>query len=558
MRGKRRRGGGLALAPLCLAVLVPGRAALAERVWVDPPPRPSGGSGVEGVREGPRWIEVPGGLAAAVPTREGVGPAAPGAAAIASTPLPRRAFDGVVDSPSVTVPPDTHIAAGPGLRESGRIVMVTNARVQIWDKTGASVAGPTFLDAMFGADTFDPKVLYDQHSGRFFIVCLVQYDGPPRVSEIHVAVSSDGTPDDLGPSWTFLSGSALTTLGGKDTWADYPGIGADASALFVTTNQFDFAPGFFRGIKIRVFDKAQLMAGVYAFVDLDIDDAVTTVSTTQPAHVFGATDNGGFYLVSRIDASFYRLFHVSGHPGAPVETNGLFPWSGGTFPPDDGADQCTVGNPDLDTLAPRVQNAVHRDGHIWLALTADPDDDGETEVVWQDIEPNAYPSGSPSVFQSGYLDGSGAGVWTYMPSISVNPDGDAAIVYTQSSAAECPTVRYASRSPGDAPGSFRTAVLARTSDGYYDSFSASNPDRWGDYAATVIDPDDGCFWMAQEFVFASIPADSEWGTHVVNVCTSPPLVPLMEGWGAAALALLLLGSGAAGLRRGPVTSRRDP
>jgi hypothetical protein len=555
LRRRRHIPRRLALAALAFASA---SAALADPMLVEPPPRPSGGSGVEGVRGEHRWVEIPGfDPGAAPPALQRSEPGAAAPAALVASPSPRLSFDGVINSPSTNVPPDTHIAAGPGLGADGRIVMVTNGEVQIWDKTGAPVAGPVFLDTVFGANVFDPKVLYDQHSGRFFIVCLEHDDGPPRVSEIHLAVSSDAVPDDLTTEWSFLSGSALTTLGGKQTWADYPGIGADAAALFVTTNQFQFTHPFdFRGMKIRVFDKTQLIAGVYSFVDLDFDDAVTSVATTQPAHVFGATDNGGFYLVSRFASSSYRLFHVTGHPGAPVATTGTFPWSGGTYPSDDGADQCVVGNPDLDTLAPRVQNAVHRDGHLWLAMTADPDDDGETEVVWQDIEPNAYPTGTPTVFQSGFLDGTGTNPWTYMPSISVNPHGDAAIVYTQSSFTRCPTMRYASRAQGDAAGSFRDPVLARTSDGFYDSFSSSNPDRWGDYAATVVDPTDGCFWLAHEFVFDSVSGDSEWGTHIANLCTSPALVPALGVWGGGLLALVVLATGWLRLRRRPLTSNR--
>jgi hypothetical protein len=253
--------------------------------------------------------------------------------------------------------------------------------------------------------------------------------------------------------------------------------------------------------------------------------------------VFGATSNGAFYLVARISAGEYRLFAVSGHPAAPTATTSTFPWSAGTFPADSGADQCDQAQPDIDTLSARVQSAIHRDGHIWLTLTSDPDDDGRTEVVWQQIASNGYPLANPSVSQGGYIDGSQTDAWTYVPSLGVNAAGAAAIVYTQSSTSECPNMYYSTRNAADAAGSFRSPVSQRVSDGFYDSFRSDDPDRWGDYAAAVVDPSDDCFWLASEFVWSSGVANSDWATHIANVCIVLPVpampAPHLVGLGVA-------------------------
>jgi hypothetical protein len=392
---------------------------------------------------------------------------------------------------------------------------------------------------MFGANVFDPKILFDQHSERFFIVALEGKSTTPGLSVIHIAVSSDGAPDNLTSDWTFLSGSSVTVIGGASTWADYPGFGADASALFVTANLFSFSsPVTFHGMKVRVFDKADLLAGIYSYSDLDYDASSISVTTTQPAHVFGATSNGAFYLISRLASTSYRLFAISGHPAAPTATTNTFAWSAGAFIEDRGADQCDQALPDIDTLRTRIQSAVYRDDHIWLALTSDPDLDGRAEVVWQQIATNAYPLSNPSVSQAGIIDATAADGWTYMPALGVNAAGDAAIVYTQSSASECPNMYYTTRTAGDAAGSFRDPVLQRPSDGFYDSFRSDDPDRWGDYAAVAIDPSDDCFWLASEFVWSSGVANSEWGTHIANVCRSLP-VPALPAPYLLGLALLL-------------------
>jgi len=342
----------------------------------------------------------------------------------------------------------------------------------------------------------------------------------PEVSTIHIAVSSSATPNNLTTDWTFLAGTSFTVLGGATTWADYPGIGTDSGSLFITTNQFTFASNSYRGLKIRVFDKAALLAGVYGFVDINFDAASTTdLGTTMPAHVYGTTTSGGFYLISRAASTSYRLFHITGAPAAPVATTSTFAWSSGAFPSDTGADQCTVANPDISTLSSRVMTALYRAGHIWLSLTADPDNDGQTEVVWQDIMPNAWPAGTPSVVQSGFINGTAPDSWTYMPSINVSAAGDAAINYTQSSTTECATMYYVTRLSTASPGTFGAPVLAKSSVGFYDSFVPDNIDRWGDYSATVVDPTDDCFWIANEFVFSSGADTSEWGTFIANLCT---------------------------------------
>ncbi|MCH8152828.1 MAG: hypothetical protein IH830_10715 [Planctomycetes bacterium] len=519
---------------LALAAMIGWAASVSvsgrERILLDPPPVPSGGSGVEAGPPGPpRWVELDDFvLGDAPPPLLRSDPELPVEMAFGPPPQPRVAFDAINDTGGL-IPPDTHMAVGALLESDGRVMMVTNQQVAIWDKLGNLVAGPITLNAFFGISppppqpfAFDPKILYDQHSNRFFVVALQgTTPNPGGTNNIHIAVSSSGAPNNLTTEWTFSVGTGLTTVGGFNTWSDYPGIGADNLALFVTFNLFDASVpnNLFRGIKIRVFNKTQVMAGNNnAFTDINLA-ASMTASTAQPAHVYGSTANGGFYLISRVGQAAYRLYHVTGHPAAPILTTNTFAWAAGAFPADTGADQCSVANPDIDTLSTRMQNAIYRNGQIWCTMAADPDGDGQVEVVWQAIADNSYPTGTPAVSQSGFINGSGAAPWTYMPSINVNAVGDAVIVYTQSSTTECPNMYYAARVSPDPPGMFQAPVLVRSSAGFYDSAGASDPDRWGDYAATVIDPADDSFWIAQEFAFTSGVNSSLWGTHIAGFQT---------------------------------------
>ncbi len=509
-------------------VTAPGGTA--RWVLMDPPPQPSGGSGVEADPVGePTWIElqdfVPGAPPPAIQQSDPVQSDEDGGPRV--TPVPSINVDGVVNSPATRVPPDTHIAVGPGLGSSGRVIMVTNGDVQIWDKTApipATIAGPTPLTTLFPPAGFDPVVLYDAHSGRFFIACL--NGTTPATSVIHIAVSTSSTPGTLTVAdWIFLSGPGTQVMpsSGTLTWADYPKIGADGSALFVTTNQFSVAPTTFRGSNIRVFDKTALMGGVYGFVDILLDAVFFPgVFTIAAAHTYGTTDNGGFYCINRIGSTSYRIFNITGHPAAPLAATATYGWAAGSFPGDTTADQCTVGLPDLDTLSSRIQNAVYQNdasgvGHLYCCLTSDPDGDGQTEAVWQNLATNSFPTAAPTVADSGFINGTGADNWTYMPSINIDSANDLAICFTQSSPTKCPDVSYAFRASTAPPSTFDAPVVAWSA-GYYDSFVAGSPDRWGDYSGCVPDPSQPCFWVANEYAFTSAVGASEWGTRLVSFC----------------------------------------
>ncbi|HYF95893.1 MAG TPA: hypothetical protein VD969_27050 [Symbiobacteriaceae bacterium] len=67
-------------------------------------------------------------------------------------------------------PPDVSIAVGPN-----HIVETINTAMAIYDKNGLMVSGPISLDTFFTTApffTFDPKVMFDSESGRFFLVLI--------------------------------------------------------------------------------------------------------------------------------------------------------------------------------------------------------------------------------------------------------------------------------------------------------------------------------------------------------------------------------------------------
>jgi len=507
------------------------------KVLLEDPTCPSGGSGVicSPGDQTAIWRElddyVPGGPLPPLVMSGGPALQRPGdeePPSLRGTPGPVMSFNGVAGV-TFPLPPDTHLAVGTGLGAAGRIIMVTNSSVQIWNKTGAVVAGPTLLTTFFVAGAFDPVVLFDPHiagGGRFFIVALV--GTTPATSTIHIARSTTATPGTLGAAdWTFASGASGLVIGGTPTWADYPKIGADVSALFVTTNQFSAAP-VFTGSNIRIYDKTTL-----GFIDVTYSAALTPgIFTICPAHVRdGTTSLGHFYLINRIGAGSYRLHWVTGHaPGAPPPTviTATFGWATGGMPGADFfADQGGTAI-DIDTLATRMQNAVWRNGSLYGTLTSDPDADFETEVVWQQIPLNGDPAVTPpGVPTGGFINAGAATGWTYMPSIAVDNNDNVALVFTESDPALFANVSYALREPAlDPPGTFGPTFVGFAGPGFYDSpYTPVAPlvpltERWGDYSAVVSDPSEDCFWATNEYAFSSVVAGSMWGTRILKFCTS--------------------------------------
>ena len=555
-----------------LPLLLLAAPSLGQTVVVDVDPAfPSGGSGAPLVFSG-------GGVAEVVLDTTDPGPAPLSLVADngLKTPAPTLTFTGFTQAPSLDggfsyKPPDTHHAVDTGMGAAGRVVHVTNSGVRIFNKTGASIAGPLDLDAFLtglgatglsaiGAANkgFDPKVIFDQHSGRFFIVILDDRTAGVR-SNVHICTSKTATPGTLtAADWTVETASALTTFVGGDSWFDYPGIGADATRLVVTGNMFT-AAGAFTGTKVRVFLKSSLTDnGVPAgatFNDIDVDVTVTSgIGTAQPAHVFGTTLNGDFYLINRFGSTAYRQWQITGAGGAASLVAGsptMHAWTAGALLAA-GAPQITDGmndNPTISTLSARIQNAVYRNDvgntdSIWLALAADSDGDLQTEVVWFEIDPNTANSAVagtltvPTINQSGSIDGSTGADWTFMPSIAVNGSGNVVIGYSESNGAKAVDQRAAGRFGSDPAGTFQAPVVVATGAGEYDDFSDTDPERWGDYSGTVVDPDDDVtFWVSNEITETASTAagdDGRWGTRIARLGAVPTVTSIAPTSGPTA------------------------
>jgi hypothetical protein len=421
-------------------------------------------------------------------------------------------------------PPDPHGAAGPN-----GIIQTVNLRVAYWPKDGGGgtpVWGPVSLtgsSGFFGSVgnlstnlNSDPRCLYDMYTNRFYVT---MQEATNDSSYLNFAVSKTSNPTTSdASSWFFYRINNTETVAGTRYGADYPGLGIDSQAVYVTFNMYSLpftSTSSFQNCQIVVLNKDSINSGraTHAFVY-----AGSSAFTLQPATVSGSTKPGNKAYFGEIDFSSttnVRVWALADPLGTHTLTAAsvTVPNHGGYI---DNAPQSGTSTT-VPTLSPRTQgNAFWWKGELWFCHTAG---GGSTtsKVYYYRVATNNFPSSAPTLMESGNING-GTGVWTYQPSIGADSAGSVCIVYTQSSSTTFPTMMYTTRVKG--AGAFETPAAVKASPAY------SNSDRWGDYASVTQDPSDGSFWITHEWSRST--ASHDWGTWWANVTPAPLPVQLVS------------------------------
>jgi hypothetical protein len=153
------------------------------------------------------------------------------------------------------IPPDPVIAVGPSY-----VVVAVNLSYAVYNKSGTKISQTDF-STFFGSrannlNLADPKVIFDQYSQRF-VMLVLGYNANINKSVYLIAASQSSDPT---LSWNKYSSDA-TVDGTNSTTngADFPGLGYDNQAVYITSNQYsNYTNGYFQYAKIRIFNKSQL------------------------------------------------------------------------------------------------------------------------------------------------------------------------------------------------------------------------------------------------------------------------------------------------------------
>ncbi|MDY7107478.1 MAG: hypothetical protein SYC29_02470 [Planctomycetota bacterium] len=388
-------------------------------------------------------------------------------------------FTGVVNTG--WTPPDPHLAVGPD-----HVVVMTNGAIAFFTKDGNLTFQDEIEDSFgfwgsVGATgfVFDPEVLFDELSGRFFAMAAEAY-APGDRSYVLVAVSDDSDPNGTWYKYRFDTSALAGNL------FDSPNMGVDANVMYITGDGFGLGSNY----PVYTFDKASLLVGNPPAVTQS-----TTLSTaTQSAGIPPVTfDNPpALYMCEHKEASnntSVRLIALKDPLGSiNFTTTELTVPSYGR--PEDPPQMGTSTRP--ETFDARFWSVAYRNGSLWATHHIN---SSRVQARWYEIEMNGWPDSGqqPSLRQSGTID-PGPDVRTFFTSITVDDHGNAALCYARGAPDEYFSMETAFRYAADPLNTFRPGVIRKTATGPY------GYTRWGDYSQINVDPADGkTFWAHHEW-----------------------------------------------------------
>ena len=433
---------------------------------------------------------VPAGYAEAEASEASPPPASP-IVGFGTLPQLQQTFDGVVrgDEGSWSFPPDSCGAVGPD-----HFVVVVNRVIAAYKKdTGAKLVGSS-LSAFLPGSSGDPRVLYDQSSGRW-IVLVTDFS-----ARYYLAAS---LTDDPTGNW-FKTDFVVSAGSDSGRWPDYPTLGVNADGIYAAS----YMVGGDARMTIFAIDKAPLietppaLGTVTAFRGLPFEGAI------QPVHTYGEAP--GEFFVSRGSTTTLNVRLLTGPLTSPVLSEAqAVDIPSHQFPPDVPAKGSYTP---LDSVGHRLMNAVYTGGTIWTAHTIALD--GRAASRWYQIDGETL-----ELAQYGTVSDPVLNFW--FPSIAANAFGDAVMGFSGAFEDQYAGAYYTGRRRNDIPGQMATPMQYREGVASQNNIDSYGRNRWGDYSLCSIDPDDEMrFFTIQEYGHGK----DIWGTAIADlmVTEGPP------------------------------------
>ena len=430
---------------------------------------------------------------------------------------PGTAFDGMnFNSTSAgAVPPDTHAAVGPN-----NVVETVNTAVRVFDKAG-TVLSTRELSSFFGVSEdypnqfiSDPRVVYDESTGHFIMEALY-IDNANESSFVLLATSNTSNPTG---GWEKHIIDVTETENGQRLWGDFPGLGWDADGIYITLNMFDFSAvgGFHHASLITINKKAAEDGNASTFTSYHVQFSSDDF-TVQPATMHGSKSRGPLYMIEESpseDGQHLEVLKIAANKLSSHPTILRYEITVPFYTPGIQTPAPQLGGFPMDTGDSRILDASWRGGTLVAAQNAGDPITGVTHARWYAISTT---TGVPMYSQSGDID-PGPGVFTYYPSVEINPAGSIGMTYMQSSATQYVSMYITGRAASDPSGVMQAPVLAKGGETTYMSFDAPLY-RAGDFSGVSVDPLNGSFWAANEYATSKILFDglnANWGTWIAK------------------------------------------
>lgn len=462
------------------------------------------------------------------------------------------------------IPPDTHGAIG-----KSQYMETSNGSYAVFDKATGNrlslVSDVAFWAAagQTGANG-DSRVMYNPDAQRWIVI---SFGG--NAKDLQIAVSD--TSNALGP-WKSTKFEGFAGFGFGAT-ADYPTLAIDKNAVYVGTN--NFAPATaggansFRGTTLNVIP-----------VDSLFNAAAPTVANMKqfvtPFAPPGSVEDRGFAIqgvnsrsngtsgtvlaasLFNFDSLGYRVNGLNSGSALGSTTSGVTFLGEAPFTSPTPAHQPSAALPAnraiIDSLDERISASVYEvNGRIYGVHTVNPQGSAETRVHYFVLNAADF-----SILDEG--DIGQAGYDYYQGSLAVNSKGQVVIGYNRSGL-DPTTGRisvlaqlFTTTAGGDLL-QYGDEILLKESlvDDYHNGSlfgqNAAGRQRWGDYSAVSLDPeDDNSFWVIGEFAREyNLPqfghpggtGGSRWGTWIAQINF---VIPEAPSWAIIVLALGIVGA----------------
>ena len=283
---------------------------------------------------------------------------------------------------------------------------------------------------------------------------------------------------------------------------DYPKIGMWPDGYYVTWNMFAGGTAF-TGAETCAWDRVGMLSGVAApqFVCFNLSSAY---SSLLPSDFDGALPPPGSpNFLMNIDPGSSALnlwkFHVdfatprNSTLVGPISIPGTAPFVAPCPDTQDCIPQPATTE-SLDALGDRLMyRLAYRNFGDHESIVANHTvvaGSGVTGVRWYEVR---NPNSGPTIYQQGTFAPDADNRW--MASIAMDQTGNIGVGYSLASGGTFPSIRYTGWEVGNPLGTLQDETSFVAGGG-----SQTGYNRWGDYSAMRIDPNDDCtFWYTQEY-----------------------------------------------------------
>jgi hypothetical protein len=202
-------------------------------------------------------------------------------------------------------PPDPVIAVS-----SDYIVQAVNRKIVVFNKSGTKLFEQTF-NIFFEnqsppSSIFDPKVAYDQYSNRFILLAAGKNTNGTN-SNYMLAVTQNADPTE---SWFKYKLTAEDqNLTQYDI--DFPGLGYDEEAIYLTSHQIYGPGGTSYYPKITILKKSEVYSNSISYRKdfYDFPSSGIRPKKLKPMRKFGSSS--GYFLINTESAKQIRIWKIT-------------------------------------------------------------------------------------------------------------------------------------------------------------------------------------------------------------------------------------------------------